>query len=126
MVTGRKVISFVSIFGSHFLSHQKISVTSKDTAELNVKHVKPNVITTKSIKMAHENLARAGSCSNRRYHGYYATFYVLPNLHVGGRTIYKHNNSLNYKKDIKRDDIYIYICYHFTDTRASTLTRRSA
>ena len=27
---------------------------------------------------------------------------------------------------IKRDDICIYICYHFTDTTASTLTRSSA
>ena len=34
----------------------KISVTTKDTAELNVKHVKHNVITTKSIKMALANL----------------------------------------------------------------------
>ena len=74
MVTGRKLISFLSIFGSQFLSHKKIlsaSVTTEDTAELNVKHVKHNVITTKSIKMALANLARAGSCSNRRYHGYY-------------------------------------------------------
>ena len=52
VVTGRKVISFLSIFGSRFLSHQKIlSVTTKDTAELNLKHVKLNVITTQSIKM---------------------------------------------------------------------------
>ena len=52
MVTGKKVIVFLSIFSSQFLSHQKISVTTKDTAELNVKHVKHNVITTKSIKIA--------------------------------------------------------------------------
>ena len=44
LVTGRKVILFVSIFGSQFLSHQKISVTTKDTAESNVKHIKHNVI----------------------------------------------------------------------------------
>ena len=71
VVTGKKVIVFLSIFSSQFLSHQKISVTTKDTAELNVKHVKHNVISTKSIKMALSNLARAGSCSNLRYHGYY-------------------------------------------------------
>ena len=71
MVTGKKVIVFLSIFSSQFLSHQKISVTTKDTAELNVKHVKHNVISAKSIKMALSNLARAGSCSNLRYHGYY-------------------------------------------------------
>ena len=100
MVTGSKLILFVSIFGSPFLSHQKISVTNKDTAELNVKHVKHNVITTKSIKMALENLARAGSCSNLRYHGCYAIFYFLPNLHMGSRT-YK-NNSLNYDIDNSR------------------------
>ena len=71
--TTTKVILFVYIFGSQFLWHQKISVTTEETAELNVKlkHVKHNVITTKSIKMALANLARAGSCSNRRYHGYY-------------------------------------------------------
>ena len=74
VVTGKKVILivFLSIFySSQFLSHQKISVTTKDTAELNVKHVKHNVITTKSIKMALANLARAGLCQNPRYHGYY-------------------------------------------------------
>ena len=43
-------------FGSQFLLHQKISGTTKDTAEFNVKHVKHNVITTKSIKMALANL----------------------------------------------------------------------
>ena len=56
MVTGKKVIVFLSIFSSQFLSHQKISVTTKDTAELNVKHVKHNVITTKSIKIALVNI----------------------------------------------------------------------
>ena len=56
VVTGRKVILFSFIFGSQFLSHQKISVLTKDTAELNVKPVKHNVITTKSIKMALGNL----------------------------------------------------------------------
>ena len=45
-----------NVLGSQFLSHQKISVTTKDTAELNVKHVKHNVITTKSIKMALVNI----------------------------------------------------------------------
>ena len=72
VVTGKKVILFLSIFySSQFLSHQKTSVTTKDTAELNLKHVKHNVITTKSIKMALANLARAGLCQNPRYHGYY-------------------------------------------------------
>ena len=57
VVTGRKLISYLSIFGSQFLSHQKIlSVTTEDTAELNEKHVKHKVITTKSIKMALANL----------------------------------------------------------------------
>ena len=56
VVTGKKVILFVSIFWSQFLSHQKISVTTEDTAELIIKHVKHNVITTKSIKMALANL----------------------------------------------------------------------
>ena len=56
VVTGRKFILFFSIFGSQVLSHQKISVTTKDTAELNVKHVKHNVNTTKSIKMALVNI----------------------------------------------------------------------
>ena len=72
VVTGKKVILiiFLSIFySSQFLLHQKISVTTKDTAELNVKNVKHNVITTKSIKMALANLARAGLCQNPRYHG---------------------------------------------------------
>ena len=68
---GHREEVFLSIFNSQFLSHLKISVTTKDTAELNVKHVKHNVISTKSIKMALANLARAGSCSNLRYHGYY-------------------------------------------------------
>ena len=36
-VTGGKVILFVSIFGSQFLSHRKISVTTKDIAELIIK-----------------------------------------------------------------------------------------
>ena len=58
LITGRKVILFVIIFGSQFLWHQKISVTTEDTAELNVKQVKHNVITTKSIKMALANLAQ--------------------------------------------------------------------
>ena len=73
VVTGRKVIVFYLslVVSFEFLLHQKISVTTKDTAELNVKHVKHNVISTKSIKMALSNLARAGSCSNLRYHGYY-------------------------------------------------------
>ena len=90
-----------TIFCSHFLSHQKISVTTKDTAELNVKHDKPNVITTKSIKMAPENLARAGSSNNPHYHGYYAICFFLPNLHVGGRTNRQADRKKvsNYKKD---------------------------
>ena len=37
VVTGRKVILFLSIFVSQFLSHQKISVTTEDAAELNVR-----------------------------------------------------------------------------------------
>ena len=87
VVTGRKVILFVSIFGSQFLSHQQISVTTEDTAELNVKHVKYNIILPQNqSKWRSQFLARAGSCSNHRYHGYYATSYFLPNLHVGGRT----------------------------------------
>ena len=51
MVTGRKVILFVYIFGSQFLWHQKKTVTTEDTAELDVKlkHVKHNVITKKKI-----------------------------------------------------------------------------
>ena len=56
VVTGRNVVLFLSIFGSQFLSHHNISVTTKHTAELTVKHVKHNVITTKSIKMALVNL----------------------------------------------------------------------
>ena len=48
---------FLSNIGSQFLSDQKVlSVTTKDTAELNVKHVRHNVITTKSMKMALANL----------------------------------------------------------------------
>ena len=54
MVTGRKVISFLSIFGSQFLSHQKISVSTKDTAELNVKHVKYNVKHVKTQRNYHK------------------------------------------------------------------------
>ena len=60
VVTGRKVIVFYLslVVSFEFLLHQKISVTTKDTAELNVKHVtvKHNVITTKSIKMALVNI----------------------------------------------------------------------
>ena len=58
VVTGRKVIVFYLslVVSFEFLLHQKISVTTKDTAELNVKHVKHTVITTKSIKMALANL----------------------------------------------------------------------
>ena len=57
VVTGRKLISFLFIFCSQFYRFKKIlSVTTEETAELNVKHVKPNVITTKSIKMAIANL----------------------------------------------------------------------
>ena len=73
-------ILFLSIFGSQFLSHQKISVTTKDTAEFNV--IVKHVITT---KWRSQIFARAGSCSNHRYHGYCATICFLPNLHVGGR-----------------------------------------
>ena len=58
VVTGRKLIVFyLSLVDSfEFLLHQKISVTTKDTAELNVKLVKHTVITTKSINMALANL----------------------------------------------------------------------
>ena len=51
MVTGKNIsiILFLSIFRSQFLSHQKISVATKDTAELNLKHVKQNVITNYRI-----------------------------------------------------------------------------
>ena len=57
VVTG-KIILFFSIFGSRFLWHQKISVTTKDTAEFNVKHVKHNVITYHKIDQngAHKSL----------------------------------------------------------------------
>ena len=39
VVTGKKIVSFLSIFGSQFLSRQKVSVATEDTAELDVKHV---------------------------------------------------------------------------------------
>ena len=86
MVTGRKVILFLFVLGSQLGRHQKISVTTKDTAELNEKYIKHNVITTKSIKMALANLCTCMYSFNPRYHGYYAIFCFLPNLHVGGRT----------------------------------------
>ena len=51
----RKPVVSISLVVS-FSWHQKISATTEHTTELNVKHVKHNVITTKSIKMALANL----------------------------------------------------------------------
>ena len=91
MITRRKVILSVSIFGSQFLSYHyyiKTSVSTKDSAELNITHVKHNEITTKSKK----NRVRKSlhvqvriSNINHRYHGYYATHSCLPYVHVSSR-----------------------------------------
>ena len=63
------------ILSSQFFWHQKIQNIRHNQRYSRIKnkckHVKHNVFTTKSIKMALANLARAGSCSNPHYHGYY-------------------------------------------------------
>ena len=98
VVTGRKVILFLSIFGSQFLSHQKISVTTKDTAEFNVKHVQHNVITTKSIKMALANRCTCLAILVPMVTMQPFAFNLICTWAVVQTIIYR-NNSLNYNID---------------------------
>ena len=68
MVTGKKECKY------YFFIYLWLSVlfaSTKDTAELNVKHVKHNVITTKSIKIVLANLCTCIRAFHPRYHGYY-------------------------------------------------------
>ena len=99
MVAGRKLIVF---FDNHIFIASKISIPTEDTADLNVKHFKHNVIATKPIEMPFQItdiFARACTCALQ--HRCYATFWFSPNflflilfyLHVGGRTIYRQKES---------------------------------
>ena len=85
MVTGnytwRKVIVFC---GSQFISSQKISVITEDTADQDIARTERNVITTKPIKITFQRSLHVHV--RHRYHDYYATFCFLPNLQLGGRT----------------------------------------
>ena len=96
VVTGKKVIVFLSIFRRQFLSHQKIlSVTTKDTAELNVKHVKHNVITTKPIKMTFQQSLHVHVLVQPSLPWLLCNF-LFSTLFARGRSC-RQNNSLNYK-----------------------------
>ena len=95
MVTGKKVIVFLSIFGSQFLLHQKISGTKIQAQRYRHSRIKCKTCQT---QRNYHKIDQNGACKSLRVQVrvalaifvtmvtmHYAIFCFLTSLHVGGR-----------------------------------------